>query len=251
MLEINNISKSFGEQKVLGNLNMHFDKGLIYTIVGGNGTGKTTLFNLITGFLKPDEGEILINNQSLVCLSPVRINQKGVTRTFQDLRLITSLSVKENILLALKNNPGEKLHNAFLPPGFFKKQSSVFSKRADEILEIIHLSELADSLAGNISYGQQKLLTVGCCIANDAELLLLDEPVAGIDEDNYKRIFNLLSDLKRKGKTIIQIEHNHQFVEELSDGIYFLHRGKATFFENYASFQNNDIVAKEYLMKPC
>ncbi|MDD3700351.1 MAG: ATP-binding cassette domain-containing protein [Bacteroidales bacterium] len=251
MLEIKNISKSFGDQKVLQGLNMSLEKGKIHTIVGGNGSGKTTLFNLITGFLKPDEGEITMNNESLINLSPVRINNKGVTRTFQDLRLITSLSVKENILLSFKNNPGEKLFNAFLPSVAFKKHFLAFSKKADEILKIIHLSDFANSLAGNISYGQQKLLTIGCCVANDAKLLLLDEPVAGIDKDNYKRIFNLLKDLKSIGKTIIQVEHNNQFIEELSDGIYFLHKGNTVFFENYASLQNSNLVTREYFKKSC
>jgi len=251
MLRINNISKSFGDQKVLWNLNMQFDQGLIYTIVGNNGTGKTTLFNLINGYLKPDKGEIALNNHSLMNLSPVKINIKGITRTFQDLRLINSLSVKENILLAFKNNPGEKIYNAILPSEFFQKKYLKFSKRADKILDKVHLTDLSNEPAGKISYGQQKLLTLGCCIANNAGLLLLDEPVAGIDTDNYKRIYNLLIDLKKEGKTVIQIEHNNEFVEELSDGIYFLHSGKATFFENYDSFKNSDLVKEEYLAKKC
>lgn len=122
MLEIKNIYKSFGEQKVLQGLSMSIDKGKIYTLVGGNGTGKTTLFNLITGFLKPDKGEILLNNKRLDKHSPVSINSKGITRTFQDLRIINQLTVKENILLSFKNNPGEKIFNSILPAGIFKKQ---------------------------------------------------------------------------------------------------------------------------------
>lgn len=247
MLRISNISKSFGDQKVLRDLDIQFDDGLIYTIIGSNGTGKTTLFNLITGFLKPDSGEITFNNHSLINLSPVKINTKGITRTFQDLRLITSLSVKENILLAFKNNPGEKIYNAILPSDFFKKEYLKFSKKADEILDKVHLRDLSNELAGNISYGQQKLLTIGCCIANDADLLLLDEPVAGIDKDNYIRIYNLLIELRKEGKTIVQIEHNYEFIEGLSDGIYFLHSGKATFFEDYDSFKGSDLVKELYL----
>lgn len=251
MLRVNNISKSFGEQKVLWDLSMQFDKGLIYTIVGSNGTGKTTLFNLITGFLNPDRGEITLNKHSLINLSPVKINSKGITRTFQDLRLINSLSVKENILLAFKNNPGEKVYNAILPSDFFQKKYLKFSKIADEILDKVHLTDLSNEPAGKISYGQQKLLTIGCCIANDAEILLLDEPVAGIDKDNYIRIYNLLIDLKKEGKTIVQIEHNYEFIEGLSDGIYFLHSGKTIFFDNYDSFKNSDLVKEEYLVKKC
>lgn len=247
MLEIKNIYKSFGEQTVLQGLNMSFEQGKIHTLVGGNGTGKTTLFNLMTGFLKPDKGEIWFKGKRLDNHSPALINSKGITRTFQDLRVINQLSVKENILLSFKNNPGEKILNSFLPSGIFKKQYADFSERAKQILEEIHLKEVENNLAGEISYGQQKLLTIGCCLANNADLLLLDEPVAGIDKDNYKHIYELIVKLKKEGKTIIQIEHNHKFVESLSDSIWFLNAGEATGFSDYHSFIKNPIVKATYL----
>jgi ABC-type branched-subunit amino acid transport system ATPase component len=247
MLEIKNIYKSFGEQKVLQGLNMSIEQGKIYTIVGGNGTGKTTLFNLITGFLQPDKGEIWYNKKRLDNHSPVLINAKGITRTFQDLRIINQLTVKENILLSFKNNPGEKIFNSFLPARTFKKQHTEFLEKAEQILEKVHLREVENNPAGEISYGQQKLLTIGCCLANNAKLLLLDEPVAGIDKDNYNRIYEFILELKNEGRTILQIEHNHDFVESLSDGIWFLSAGKALSFENYKSFANNQTVKETYL----
>ena len=247
MLEIKNIYKSFGEQKVLQDLNISINTGEIITLVGGNGTGKTTLFNLITGFIQPDSSEIKFNNNRLDSHSPVSINSKGITRTFQDLRLITQLTVKENILLSFKNNPGEKIFNSILPTRVFKKQFLEFSNKAEQILDKLHLLEVRNNLASEISYGQQKLLTIGCCIANDAQLLLLDEPVAGIDKENYIRIYDLILQLKNEGRTILQIEHNYSFVESLSDGIWFLIAGKAIFFDNYKSFINNQIVKETYL----
>lgn len=247
MLEIKNIYKSFGEQTVLQGLNMSFELGKIHTLIGGNGTGKTTLFNLMTGFLKPDRGEIWYKGKRLDNHSPVSINAKGITRTFQDLRIIKQLTVKENILLSFKNNTGEKILNSFLPSGIFKKQYADFSERTKQILEKIHLKDVETNLAGEISYGQQKLLTIGCCLANNADLLLLDEPVAGIDKDNYQRISELIIDLKKGGKTIIQIEHNHDFVESLSDSIWFLSAGQVIHFTDYQSFVNNDIVKTTYL----
>ncbi len=114
MLELKNIEKSFGENHVLNGVSLTFEKGKFYTLVGGNGTGKSTLYNLITGFLRADKGKIKYNSKQIQKLSPVRINHLGITRTFQDLRLITELSVRENILLAFKNNPGEKIYNAIL-----------------------------------------------------------------------------------------------------------------------------------------
>lgn len=205
ILKLENIEKSFGENHVLNGVTLSFEKGKIYTLVGGNGTGKSTLYNLITGFLRVDKGTITFNSKKIQNTSPVRINQLGITRTFQDLRLITELSVRENILLAFKNNPGEKIYNAILPSKLFKKEYAEFAKRTDEILDKIHLTEVADHLAGEISYGQQKLLTIGCCIANDSQLLLLDEPIAGIDKDNYTRIYNLLLELKKKAKPLSRL----------------------------------------------
>lgn len=228
MLEIKNIDKSFGEQHVLNGLSLSIEQGKVHTLIGGNGSGKTTLFNLITGFLKADKGEIWYENKRIDKLSPVHINKYGITRTFQDLRIITQLTVKENILLSFKNNPGEKVLNSFLPSGIFKKHYSDFLKNAERILEKVHLKEVENNLAGEISYGQQKLLTIACCIANNAQLLLLDEPVAGIAKDNYKRILNLILELKIEGKTILQIEHNKEYINQTSDFVYALENGKAT-----------------------
>ncbi len=247
MLEIKNIYKSFGEQKVLQGLDMFIEQGKIYTMIGGNGTGKTTLFNLITGFIQPDNGEIWLDNKRLDKHSPVAINAKGITRTFQDLRIINQLTVKENILLSFKNNPGENIINSFLPSIIFKKQYAESIVKTEQILKKVHLKGVEYNLASEISYGQQKLLTIGCCLANNAQLLLLDEPVAGIDKDNYNRIYNLILQLKEDGRTILQIEHNHNFIESLSDGIWFLNDGKAFPFENYKSFINNPIVKETYL----
>lgn len=247
MLQIKNIYKSFGEQKVLQGLNMSFEQGKIYTIVGGNGTGKSTLFNLITGFLRPDKGEILYQNKRLDKRSPVFINSRGITRTFQDLRIINQLTVKENILLSFKNNPGEKVLSSVLPSRIFRRQYILFEEKAQQLIEKIHLTTIANNLASEISYGQQKLLTLGCCLANDAQLLLLDEPVAGIDKDNYSRIYKLILELKNEGRTILQIEHNHSFVEDLSDEIWFLNGGKAIAFDDYKTFIIAPTVKASYL----
>ncbi len=247
ILEIINVHKSFGEQKVLNGLDISIEKGKIYTVVGGNGTGKTTLFNLITGFLKPDKGKIWYNRKRIDKESPVRINAKGITRTFQDLRIINQLSVKENLLLSFKKNPGEEILNSVLPSKVFSKDYKRFLSEADHILDKVHLINEKDSLAGEISYGQQKLLTIGCCLANNAQLLLLDEPVAGIDKDNYKRIYELIWELRKEGRTIIQIEHNHEFIKGLSDEILFLNGGQTLNFSSFSSFIEDLIVQKNYL----
>ena len=247
LLEIQNISKSFGENNVLRGIDMSFEKGQIYTLVGGNGTGKTTLFNLITGFLRPDQGKIIYDSKEIQKSVPVAINHYGITRTFQDLRIINQLTVKENVLLSFKNNPGEQILQAIIPQRIFQGQYDELEEKARQIIRKVHLEDVENNLAGEISYGQQKLLTIACCLGNDANLLLLDEPVAGIDKDNYTRIYDLVAQLKDEGKTIVQIEHNHGFVESLSDFIWFLNAGTATLFDSYISFTNDPIVKQTYL----
>jgi len=212
MLELNNIHKSFGDVRVLNGVNLHLECGFIYSLKGGNGSGKTTLINIISGFLKPEKGSIELKGKRIVRFSPFRLNRMGIGRTFQDLRLATQMTVYENILLALE----EKM---FAYPN--KEQR----KRVDDILEMVSLSEKRNELAGEISYGQQKLLTIGCCIANDADLLLIDEPVAGIDKDNRIKIIQLVNQLKQKGKTILQIEHHPEYIAETSDYVLQMEKG--------------------------
>jgi len=212
MLSLNNIHKSFGDVQVLNGVNLRLEKGLVYTLKGGNGSGKTTLTNIISGFLAPTKGVIEFKGKRIAKFAPYHINRLGIGRTFQDLRLATQMTVYENILLALEKKK-------FAYPD--KEQQ----KRADEILETVSLSEKRDELAGEISYGQQKLLTIGCCIANDADLLLIDEPVAGIDKDNRLKIIQLVNQLKQKGKTIFQIEHHPEYIAETSDYVLQIEKG--------------------------
>lgn len=212
MLEIQGLYKSFDDVRVLNGVNLHLEKGLVYTLKGGNGSGKTTLFNIISGFLSPTEGLVYFKRKKIVQFAPYKINRLGIGRTFQDLRLATQMTVYENVLLAIEKK-------AFAYPTKSQKDE------IDDILRKVSLFEKRDELAGEISYGQQKLLTIGCCIANNADLLLIDEPVAGIDKDNQKIIAELICLLKNEGKTILQIEHNTAYIEETSDRVLHLEKG--------------------------
>jgi ABC-type branched-subunit amino acid transport system ATPase component len=242
MLKIKNIYKSFGEQKVLKGVSFELEKGKVYTLVGGNGSGKTTLFNIITGFLRPDLGTIEFKNQILNHRSPVEINNLGVARTFQDLRIIKNITVRENILLALRRNHSTSIFSEFKN---FNKKNYI---RVDEIIDQVSLTQEKDSLADEISFGQQKLLTIGCCLSNNSEVLLLDEPIAGIDKDNYQKIKSLIEQLsKEANRYILQIEHNLDFIKETSNFLVFLDAGKESVFDNYYSFSKDENVKRTYL----
>ena len=212
MLKLTNIHKYFGDVQVLNGVNLCLEKGLVYTLKGGNGSGKTTLINIISGFLAPTHGIVEFKGKKIARFAPYNINRLGIGRTFQDLRLATQMTVYENILLALEKK-------------MFANPDSEQRKRADEILEKVSLTEKRNELAGEISYGQQKLLTLGCCIANNADLLLIDEPVAGIDTENRLKIIQLVKQLKQEGKTILQIEHHPLYISETSDYVLQMEKG--------------------------
>ena len=213
ILELNNISKSFGENILFKNLSFEFEKGKVHSLLGANGSGKTTLFNILTGFIKADSGEILFDSILLNSKSPSQINKLGIARTFQDLRLVNGLTVKENILLILEKK-------------LFENPTTNDFKIVNEILEKVSLLEHSEHFGRDLSYGQQKLLTLGCCLAGNPHLLLLDEPVAGIDNKNLEKIKSIVLGLKNEGITILQIEHNLEYLEETSDFIYLLEDGK-------------------------
>ena len=209
ILSIENISKSFGERKLFENLSIKLDEGKIYTLMGSNGSGKTTLFNIITGFVKIDTGSIIYNGLVINKKSPTYINRIGISRTFQDLRLIKGISVKENVLMALEK-------------GMFHFATDDELSRVDEILEQVSLLELTENMGSDLSYGQQKLLTLGCCLANNPNLLLLDEPIAGVDSLNKEKVKDIILKLKEKGITILQIEHDLEYIKATSDAVFQL-----------------------------
>jgi branched-chain amino acid transport system ATP-binding protein len=212
MLVLKDIHKQFGDVRVLNGVNLRLEKGFVYALKGGNGSGKTTLLNVISGFLPPTLGVVEFKGKKIARFAPYRVNRLGIGRTFQDLRLATQMTVYENILLAMETKQ-------------FAYPTKEQEKRANEILEKVSLTEKRNELAGEISYGQQKLLTIGCCIANNADLLLIDEPVAGIDRNNLLKITNLITQLKQEGKTILQIEHNNDYINATSDRVLQMEKG--------------------------
>jgi branched-chain amino acid transport system ATP-binding protein len=161
----------------------------------------------------------------------------GVARTFQDLRLIGKLSVRENILLSLPNQPGERLSCALLPAGILRDRNSTDGQKADLLLAEYFLAEVAEDPAAQISYGQQKLLTLACCAALNAGVLLLDEPVAGISPEYRERIAERLAGLKAVGKCILLIEHQADFLERTGDAFLYLESGQLHRFNTFAAFR--------------
>ncbi len=247
-LELKNITFGFSNDKpLLKDISMSLQKGKIYVLMGGNGSGKTTLLNLITGFYKTRQDSVIFNGNNITNLPPHKINQAGIGRTFQDLRLISKLSVKENVLLSMPGNPTGSWYKGLLPQSFYKNELTKLSEWADSLIAEYYLQDVKNSMAGEISYGQQKLLNLASCVANEAELLLLDEPLAGINPEYRIRISSLLKKLRDNGKTIFMIEHHTESIEQLANTIFFLSNGNVKEYNSYQQLKTDPKVLEAYL----
>ncbi len=245
-LEIQHITKAFGEKNVLENVSFTIGKATIATLMGANGSGKTTLFNIISGFLKADKGNVILHAKPIDKLPAYKRNTIGINRTFQDMRLIGNLTVLENVLLGFRNQNGEQWQNVILSSKSIKKEEKENRIKAKEILETCFIADIMESKASDISYGQQKLLNLACCMANDAQVILLDEPVAGVSPLYREKLEKIVLGL-RKEKILLIIEHNTDFIEAVSDEILFLNQGRITKFSDYATMRKNKAVQEAYI----
>lgn len=224
-LVLEGVSKSFGGLKALNEISCCMKSGEIVGLLGPNGSGKTTLFNVITGFVRADSGKVIFRDKNLHQLSAHKIAKSGITRTFQNLRLIRRLTVLENILLTFKHQPGEQLTSLFLNWKTTATRELKNCQTAITLLENVGLADKAHYLAEDLSYGQQKLLSIVCCLATGADLLLLDEPIAGVSPAMIDKIVPIVRDLPRQGKSVLLIEHNIDVVMEMCDHIFFMDAG--------------------------
>lgn len=218
------LSKSFDGVQALVGVQSVFSDG-VTAIIGPNGAGKTTLINSLTGFLRPDTGRVFIGERDITRLAPHRIAHLGVARTFQDLRLILQVPTLENVLLARPRQRGESLFWAVLRFGVAAEERRN-REEAMRLLRFVGLEEKAGELAGELSYGEQKLLSLACCLATEARILLLDEPVAGVHPEMASRILDLLRQLRDDGKIIIFIEHDIAAVRRVADVVIVMDEGR-------------------------
>jgi len=226
LLDISDLRKTFDGVTALEGFSCRVGEGEVLGLIGPNGAGKTTLFNAVTGFIPPDKGRVAFNGRDLVGLAPHRIANGGVARTFQKLRLIRRISVLENVLLAFRDQPGERLLNVFFRWRACRRQEAENRSKALQLLDSTGLREKADDQAEALSYGQQKLLSLVCCLAAGADLLLLDEPVAGIAPEMVEKILSIIRGLPEQGKSVILIEHNLDAVMQVCDRVIFMDAGR-------------------------
>ena len=219
------LKKSFGGIVALGGVDLEFPAAGIVAIIGPNGAGKTTLLNILTGFLQADTGQILFDKHILNQVAPHRIARLGIARTFQDLRLSKLVPVLENVMLACPNQSGENPFRALFRMGLAKEEARN-RESAMRWLKFVGLEDKAHELAGELSYGQQKLLSLACVLATEARILLLDEPVAGVHPEMISKILGFLGELREQGRLVVFVEHDISAVRQVADTVIVMDDGR-------------------------
>ncbi|MEE3741872.1 ABC transporter ATP-binding protein [Streptococcus dysgalactiae] len=248
LLEVKQLSKHFGGLTAIGDVTMALEMGELVGLIGPNGAGKTTLFNLLTGVYEPSEGTITLNGQLLNGKSPDKIASLGLSRTFQNIRLFKNMTVLENVLIGLANQGKSHFWTSLLRlPKFYQTEASL-KEEALSLLARFQLEGEAETLAKNLSYGQQRRLEIVRALATKPKILFLDEPAAGMNPQETAELTALIRQLQTDfGITIILIEHDMSLVMEVTERIYVLEYGRLIAHGSPQDIKNNPRVIEAYL----
>jgi len=247
ILSVAGLNKSFDGVRAVDDVSFDLRKGCITALIGPNGAGKTTVFNILTGLLKPDSGSVCIDGRDITAISPFRIARLGLGRTFQNIRLFSQMSVLENVMLALKYEKGETLWAALSKSRAMLKEDSDNKDEAKKYLDFVGLPEKAAQSAENLSYGQRKLLEIARALALKPQVLLLDEPIAGLFPGMIPKMKRIIRQLRDSGRTILFIEHDMKTVMDLADWIIVLNYGRKIAEGTPEQIQKNEEVIEAYL----
>jgi len=248
ILETRNVTKRFGGLSAVDRVTVEIPEGSIYSIIGPNGAGKTTLFNCITGFYPADQGDILFLDQSLIGLSPDRITQRGISRTYQNIRLFPAMTALENILVGAHPRLKSNLVDAFLHTPRQRAEEKEALEKAQELLNFVGLKGKGDLLASGLPYGEQRRLEMARAMANQPKIILLDEPTAGMNPNESRSMMRFIQNLRDEmGITILLIEHDMKVVMGISEFIYVLDFGQLIAKGTPEEIQKNPQVIESYL----
>lgn len=248
LLKVDHVGIQFGGLKAVSNVNMEINKGELIGLIGPNGAGKTTFFNLLTGVYIPTEGSISLNGDNLNKLAPYKITKKGISRTFQNIRLFKELSVLDNVKVAYHSLAKHSIISSMLrlPSHFFGEKE--MEEKAIEFLKIFGLESFKDEAAKNLPYGQQRRLEVARALAAYPQLLLLDEPAAGMNPHETKELMELIAFIRERfSLTVILIEHDMSLVMGVCERIYVLDHGQLIAEGTPEEIRNNPKVIEAYL----
>ncbi len=247
MLQINSVTKQFGGIKAVDDLSFRVKKGSIHSIIGPNGAGKTTLVNMITGVYKVDSGTIFLDGADITNISTDKLVYRGICRTFQNLEICENLTVLENVLLGFDKYMDKSLLKSCFRSKSIQADEARHKQRALHLLELIGLEKLANLKAENLSYGILKKLEIVRALGTSPELILLDEPVAGLNPKETQEVSNLIKTVVADEVTIILVEHDMKMVMQISDYITVMNFGKKLAQGTPEEIANNEDVIRAYL----
>ena len=241
ILETEGLTKSFKGFTAVNDVNLKVRTGTIHALIGPNGAGKTTCFNLLTKFLTPTHGRILLKGEDITNLSPTEIASHGVIRSFQISAVFPHMTVLDNVRIALQKKLGTEYH-------FWRSPSSlnVLNERAHELLEVVGLQEFSEEFVVNLAYGRKRLLEIATTLAMDPEMMLLDEPTQGMGHEDVDRVTTLIAQVA-KGRTVLMVEHNMKVVASIANTISVLQRGAILAEGSYAEVSANPLVMEAYM----
>ncbi|MDR4024724.1 MAG: ABC transporter ATP-binding protein [Clostridium sp.] len=248
MLDVKNLSISFGGLKAVDDFSITIEKGQLYGLIGPNGAGKTTIFNLLTGVYKPDGGRILLDGKDITGHKAIQINQAGIARTFQNIRLFKELSVLDNVKVGLHNHHKYSTLSGILRlPSYYKVEKEM-DERAMELLKVFDLDKEFDYKASNLPYGKQRKLEIARALATEPKLLLLDEPAAGMNPNETAELMKTIRFVRNHfDMTVLLIEHDMKLVSGICERLTVLNFGHMLAEGPTSEVLSNPEVIKAYL----
>ncbi len=242
VLKVTDIRKAYGAIQAVGGVSFEVRPGEIFGVIGPNGSGKTTLFNSMLGQITPDSGRIELNGEDVTHLGPLALNRRGVGRTFQTLQVFGKMTVRDNLIVAAQEHLGNMFSRMFAPG------DSGLGARADALIDQFHIRHVADKKAGELSYGQQKLVDIAMAFMSEPDLVLLDEPCAGVNPSLVGGISQRLKELNRTRQgSFVVIEHNMDFVMDLCHRIMVMVEGQVMAIGTPEEIRGNKQVLDAYL----
>ena len=247
LLEVNNLGISFGGLRAVNEFHVSIKKGELYGLIGPNGAGKTTVFNLLTGVYKPNNGSILLDGEDLTGKKTIEISKAGIARTFQNIRLFSNMSVKDNVKVGLHHHTYSAISGILHLPSY-QKEEKLMDEKAMELLKVFDLDDAAELTAANLPYGKQRRLEIARALATDPKLLLLDEPAAGMNPNETQSLMDMIRFVRDHfDMTILLIEHDMRLVSGICEELTVLNFGEVLAQGKTSDVLHNPQVVTAYL----